>query len=109
VTKDEELQLVERVGRELAKLGLKKHVARAREYYAAVRDGRPCDVWSRGLTVEWARMLRLPPHENDYPVRPRMSPCHGCEASRTFTAAVWPGGSLHQCDACGSRWICLDE
>jgi hypothetical protein len=60
------------------------------------------------MNVERLRLLRLPLHEHDYPVRRRMSPCGACEASRTFTRAVFPGGSLHECAACGERWLELD-
>ncbi len=104
-----ELALTERVGRELVRLGLKNHVTRVRRYYAAVRAGRATDEWSHAMNVEWCRLLRLPPHENDYPVRPRMSGCATCSMSRTFTRTVFPGGSKTRCAACGAEWLELDD
>ena len=105
-----ELELTARVGREFARLGLKNHVAHARRYYAAVRDARPPEAgeWTHEMIVEWARLLRLPPHEHDYPVRPRMAPCSTCELSQTFTQAVFPGGTKTRCGACGADWLELD-
>ena len=103
-----ELALTERVGRELKRLGLKNHVARARSYYAAVRAGRSTDEWTHALNVEWCRLLRLPPHENDYLVRPRMAGCSSCAISQTFTQTVFPGGSKTRCAGCGAEWLELD-
>lgn len=102
--RDAELALTGRVGRELARLGLREHVARARAYYAATRAGRPSDAWSHEMNVEWLRLLRLPPHEHDYPVLARMSLCPACDVSRKITLAVFPGGSKHKC-ACGAEWL----
>jgi hypothetical protein len=90
-----------------ARIGLPEHVARVRTYYAALRAGRPSDAWSHEMNVEWMRLLRAPPYENDYPVRPRMSDCPACDLSRKYTVAVFPGGSKHQC-ACGVQWLELD-
>jgi hypothetical protein len=77
------LALAERVGRELRRLGLDKHVAHARRYYSNVRARRaPGDrEWDDSMVVEWARILRLPPYEKDYEVKPRMSKC-GCPTPR---------------------------
>jgi hypothetical protein len=101
------LDLTERVGRALAELGLDRHVAQARRYYAALRAGRePAkDGWTHEMIVEWARLLRLPGHDV-YPVHPRMHRC--CERPKTFTSATFPGGSRHHCEACGATWLELD-
>ncbi len=90
----ERLGLAERVGRELVRLGLPKHVQHLRRFYADTRAGRPLskDGWSYGLVQEWARLLRFPPYENDYPVLPRASSC-GCPSPQTFTHGVFPGGA----------------
>ena len=104
---NDELALTERVGRELVRLGLHPHVKRLREYYAAIAAGRATSVWSHAMNVEWMQILRLPPYENDLPVRARMSPCTACDISRPFTEAVFPGGSKHRC-ACGAVWLELD-
>jgi hypothetical protein len=107
--RDTELALTERVGRELARLGLHTHVGRMRAYFAAVRAGRPSEAWSHDLSVEWLRLLRLPPYETDYPVRDRMASCGRCETSSVFTATVFPGGSKHRCGSCGAQWLALDD
>ncbi len=101
---DAHLELVARIGREFVKLGLTSHAAHLREYYADVRAGRKPGGWSREMVLGWARDLRLPPHENDIPVRPRGSSC-GCPFPSPFTARVWPGGSRHICGACHGEWI----
>lgn len=108
---ESELGLTERVGREFVRLGLKHHAAHARRYYAAVRAGRaPGDgAWTHEMIVEWCRLLRLPPHETDYVVRPRMASCSACERSQSFTQTVFPGGSKHRCGACGEEWLELDS
>jgi hypothetical protein len=103
-----ELALTERVGRELVRLRLKEHVGRMRTYYAAMRAGRPSTIWSHDMNIEWLRLLRLPPHENDYPVQPRMSPCPSCTTSRPFTMTVFPGGSKYKCASCDAQWLELD-
>jgi hypothetical protein len=84
------------------------------------RDSQPLEVASRpfeqtkpeptdaelerGILDALARGL-----DDIYRVRGRMSGCSGCEASQTFTRMVFPGGSLHECAACGERWLALDE
>jgi hypothetical protein len=105
--RDAELALAERVGRELVRAGLPKHADRVRAYYAAVRAGRSSDAWSHAMSIEWMRLLRVPPYENDFPVRPRMSACPTCPISRAFTTTIFPGGSKHQC-ACGAAWLEFD-
>lgn len=110
--RDAQLELTERVGAELVRLGLHEHAACARAHYVRVRDDLPSPVppdpaWRHTMIVEWARTLRMPPHENDYPVRPRMSGCPACDDSRPFTTGVFPGGSKHQC-GCGAVWLELD-
>ena len=60
------------------------------------------------MSVQWLGVLRLPPHENDYPVLPRMSACPRCQASQAFTQMIYPGGSKHRCGGCGAEWLELD-
>ena len=106
----EQLELAERVGRELVRPGLPKHVQHVRRFYADTRAGRPLskDGWSYSMVQEWSRTLRLPPHQNEYPVRPRPSSC-GCPSPQTFTLGVIPGGSKHKCGRCGFIWLALDR
>ena len=98
------LDLVVRLGRELVKLGLASQAAHLREYYSTVRAGREPGTWSRDMVLDWARDLRLPPHEHDTPVRARGSSC-GCPSPTSYTARVWPGGARHTCTACRGTWI----
>lgn len=107
-TLEDELALTARVGKELARLNLRQHVAKLRLHYAALRAGRPSPVWSHELSIEWLRMLRLHPHENDYVVLPRMSSCPGCPVSTKYTSGIFPGGSKHTCGACKTTWLELD-
>ena len=53
------------------------HAAKLRVYYLALRRGlatpgrSEVDVhWSEALVIEWFKLLRMPPYENAYPVRP---------------------------------------
>jgi hypothetical protein len=58
-----------------------------------------------GWLIEWAKILRLPPYEGAYPVRPGMSRC-GCPTPKTYTQAVWrPGGCKSACGACRDVWL----
>ena len=34
--------------------------------------------WCEDHVVEWCRFLRVPPHQDDYPVLPRGVPCPRC-------------------------------
>lgn len=101
------LELIVRVGREFVRRGLNNQASEARRYYAAVRDGLEPDGWGHEMIVEWARLLRVPPHEHDYAIRPQMwRAC--CDRPRTYTAAVYPGGSKHVCESCRSVWLELE-
>lgn len=100
-----ELALTQRVAKELKRLGLQEHVTRLRQHYWNVRAGRESSAWNHDLSIEWLRLLRLPPHENDYPVRPRMSQCGKCHGGSHYTVTVFPDGSLHACGVCGARWL----
>jgi hypothetical protein len=64
------------------------------------------------LVVEWLRLLKIPPHENDYPVLPRGAPCPRCgsiSADRTATGTIatisFPGGWLETCLGCRMSWL----
>jgi len=104
-----ELALTASVGQALKALGLRTHVELARAYYRRIQRGLPSpepDAWGHEMIVEWARLLRLPPHEHDSPVRPRGagSKC-GCATPQTYTAGVFPGGSKHVCGACKFTFV----
>ena len=75
------MAMVETLGQTFATRRMKRHVEELRVYWLGlakglVPAGRKVDVgWSESLVVEWFRVLRLPPHQWDYPVRPPSSPC----------------------------------
>ena len=110
MTTAEQLDLAERVGKELVRLGLSKHVEHLRTYYRHVRAGRPPPNggWTEGLVIEWAKTLRLRPYEDAYPVKARSSSC-GCSSPQTYTKTVWPDGSVHTCGSCKLVWVELDR
>jgi len=100
------LALAERVGLALRRLGMLKHVEHLRRYYATVRARRSTapGEWNDAHVVELAKILRVPPYEGAYPVRPRMSEC-ACPSPKTYTQAVWPEGSKHACSECHDVWL----
>jgi hypothetical protein len=100
------LALAERVGLELRRHGMLKHVGHLRRYYATVRAGRTpaSGEWDEQMVIEWAKILRIAPHEGAYPVRPRMSKC-GCASPKTYTRCVWPEGAVSVCSACHEVWL----
>jgi hypothetical protein len=107
---DEKLDLAERLGKELARLGLHDHVTRLRAYYRDLKAGRPHvgpGTWNEAHVVEVAKTFRVPPYEHAYPVRPRMSSC-GCETPKKFTSGTLPNGSKHTCASCHATWLELD-
>jgi hypothetical protein len=106
--RDAELALVTQVAAFFQRHGMTSHLAHLRQYYREVRAGRSHKGWSRPLVHEWAKLLRLPPHENDYPVRLWGAPCTACEVSRPYTEVVFPGGHKSKC-ACGAAWLILDK
>lgn len=111
------LQRVERLGREFVRRGMDAHARKLRIYYLAVRHrlaspltGEVDVRWSEERVLEWLKLLRLPPYESAYPVRPRGAGCPRCEKStndRTalHTEQTFPGGSKMSCHACGAMWL----
>ena len=100
------LALAERVGLALRRLGMLKHVEHLRRYYMTVRAGRTPTrgEWDDDHVVELAKILRVPPYEGAYPVRPRMTKC-ACPSPKTYTSAVWPGGCKSTCSNCHDVWL----
>ena len=103
---DTRLALAERVGLELRRLGMMKHVERLRRYYADVRAGRApaSGEWTDDMVTEWAKILRVPPYEGAYPIKPRMARC-ACPSPKTYTQTVWPGGCKSSCSGCHEVWL----
>jgi hypothetical protein len=110
MTQDELLaraDLVVRIGKELRRLGMLKHVEHLTAYYRSLGRREPArDEWSHEMVTRWAQNLRLAPYDQ-LKVKVRASSCD-CEAPRTLTNTVWPGASRHVCGSCKAEWIELD-
>lgn len=72
--------------------------------------------WSPAFEVEWARRLRVPPHDLDYPLIPRAAPCPRCRAhsanrtaTRTVVVGSWPRGWAEQCLDCQATWTHVEK
>jgi hypothetical protein len=64
------------------------------------------------LVEEWLRLLKIPPHEADYPVLPRGSACPRCgsrspdrTAAGTYVPVSFPGGWAERCIGCQATWL----
>ncbi len=113
------LMMVDTLGKALAERGLHRHVEELRVYWLALSRGlaapgqRLSVGWSETLVVEWFRLLRLPPHAEDYPARPPSSSCPCCPRSdghavEVKTALTFPEGRKAVCTVCGTPWLELD-
>lgn len=109
MTRDERLQLAERVGREFHAHDMRQHLPPLRRYYADVRAGREPSAWSDDLVTDWATAFRVPPFDGAVEVRPVSSGC-GCNVRHdSQRPMVFPGGWLVTCLACGRRWLELSN
>lgn len=105
MTRDERLQLAERIGREFHARDMRQHLPPLRAYYAAVRDEREPGEWDDVLVTDWATAFRVPPFEHAVEVRPTSSSC-GCNLRHDSQRPMcFPGGWLVTCLACGRRWL----
>jgi hypothetical protein len=113
------MAMIETLGQALADRGMHRHVEELRIYWLAlarglVTPGQRLNIgWSESLVEEWFRILRLPPHAHDYPVRPPSSPCSRCprpagHAVEVKTALTFPEGRKAVCTVCGAAWLELD-
>jgi hypothetical protein len=127
------LELVEALGREFERRQMRSHLESLRLFYLGVRHqldhGRHRAVhvsWDEDMTLDWLAVLRVPPYQAHYPIRPRGYRC-ACPAGAAAdpsgragdwshlgkgaaqTLLVFPGGSKTRCVACGVVWIELDE
>ncbi len=106
------LEFVVALGCEFSRRGMPDHCDRLRLYYLALRHGldsarhRVEIHWDETLVVEWMRLLRLPPYEDDYPQRDTTS-CATCESrpGTVVTKGVFPGGAKLECLQCGAQWL----
>jgi hypothetical protein len=113
------MAMVETLGTAFAARAMRRHVEELRLYWMALaRGGAPARrrvevSWSEALVVEWFRVLKLPPHQHDYPVRRPSSPCPRCPAPtghavEVKTGMTFPEGRKAVCTVCGAAWLELD-
>jgi hypothetical protein len=113
------MAMVEELGAVFAARSMRRHVEELRLYWLGLVRGSPVAnrrgevSWSEALVVEWFRVLRLPPHQHDYSVRPPSSPCPRCpppagHAVGVKTGLTFPEGRKAVCTVCGYAWLELD-
>ena len=114
---EELLRQVAQLGREFVRRGMDIHARKLRLYYLALRHRlaspgrREVDVrWSEELVLEWLKVLRLPPYEAAYEIRPRGAGCGRCQKTTNDRTALhteqnFPGGAKMSCHACGAVWL----
>jgi hypothetical protein len=68
--------------------------------------------WTEDLVLAWLRYLKVPPHQDDYPIHPRGAPCPRCgskSANRTATGTMlvvsFPGRLAERCMGCRAVWV----
>jgi hypothetical protein len=111
------LAMVKRLGDEFRRRGMRAHVAPLRIYWLALRHGLVQDrehalrlTLSEETVVEWLKVLRLPPYEDAYRVRPTGSACPSCvggdtRASEVATERTFPEGRKVVCLGCRTAWL----
>ena len=114
------LQMVHQLGGEFRRRGMRTHVTPLRVYWLALKHGLVQDeehglhlALSEETVVEWFKLLRLPPYQNAYPVRPTGSPCADCQApegraNEVTTERTFPDGRKMVCLACRTTWLELE-
>ena len=115
------LQWVTALGREFRRRGMKGHVQALRVYFLALRRGLTTggrravkvDFAEDGI-VEWMKVLRVPPYQHAYDVRPPGSSCRKCPKRDghpvdTATLLTFAGGAKMGCRVCGDAWLELER
>ena len=97
------------------------HARALRLYWLAVRHGLVTGdkaavkvEWNADSVIEWLKVLRVPPWDRAYPVRPRGSACRRCPRGdghpvETTTLLSYSGGAKMGCRACGDAWLELES
>jgi hypothetical protein len=69
-------------------------------------------AWTDDFVLEWLRYLKIPPHQDDYPILPRGALCPRCSSrspDRTATGTVlvvaFPGRWAERCLGCRAVWM----
>lgn len=108
------------LGKAFRRHGMKSHVRMLRLYFLALRHGlvqgerNAVKVeWSEDAVIEWLKILRVPPFENAYPIRPRGAACAKCPRGdghpvETTTLMTFAGGAKMGCRGCNEAWLELD-
>jgi hypothetical protein len=114
------LQMVHRLGGEFRRRGMRTHVTPLRVYWLALKHGLVQDeehalhlALSEETVVEWFKLLRLPPYQGAYSVRPPGSVCPDCpppegRANEVTTERTFPDGRKVVCLACRRSWLELE-
>jgi len=111
------LEMVQTLGDEFRRRGMRTHVAPLRIYWLALRHGLVHDeqhglhlTLSEETVVEWFKLLRLPPYQRAYVVRPTGSRCPTCppkegRAGEVASERTFPDGRKMVCLDCRSAWL----
>ena len=111
------LRMVHLLGGEFGRRGMRTHVAPLRIYWLALKHGLVQDeqhglhlALSEETVVEWFKLLRLPPYQTAYPVRPTGSACPECQpregsAGEVTTERTFPDGRKMVCLDCRTSWL----
>src|SRR4051812_3396238 len=119
---DELLDQVKKLGAEFVRRGMDREATTLRLYFLALRAklvrGPEAELsaaaWSREKTLEWLRLLQVPPWHNAYQLGTRGAPCRRCKPGKGGSPAAveefrWAGGALVRCSGCSARWVVDDE
>jgi hypothetical protein len=113
--------LVVALGRAFLRQGMRSHVQALRLYFLALRHGLTRGErhavkvdWSEDAVLEWLRVLRVPPYQDAYPVRPRGSGCERCSPGgghpvEISTLLTFEGGAKMGCRGCNGAWLELED
>jgi hypothetical protein len=111
------LEMVQRLGDEFRRREMRAHVAPLRVYWLALKHRLVHDeqhglhlTLSEETVVEWFKLLRLPPYQSAYAVRPTGSACASCppREGRAYEVAAertFPDGRKMVCLGCRSAWL----
>ncbi len=114
------LKMVHQLGGEFRRRGMRTHVTPLRIYWLALQHGLVQGeehglhlALSEETVVEWFKLLRLPPYQAAYPVRPMGSACADCpapqgRANEVTTERTFPDGRKVVCLACHTSWLELE-
>lgn len=115
------LGLVRRLGEEFHRRDMRTHLVPLRIYWLALRHGLVHGEGhvlhlslSEEAVVEWFKLLRLPPYQTAYPVRPGGAACPACGPraatdGELTTERTFPGGRKVVCLTCHSAWLEVDS